>query len=208
MTRSGAFALAVGLVVPIVACQRQESGTAETAVAAAPASDVASSVPESTAAAAYDLQFLDSMSKHHQMAIDMAKAGHDKFMHTELKDMANKIVEDQEREIAQMKQWRDQWYSGAAPAESMQMPGMASMNMDMTHMQMAVRHTRRPGKQLDLMFIDMMIPHHQGAIEMARDAMARAEHQEIKDLAQKMITEQQKEIDQLKQWKSRWSTEK
>lgn len=202
MTRSGAFALAVGLVVPIVACQRQESGTAETAVAATPASDMASSVPASTAAAAYDLQFLDSMSKHHQMAIDMAKAGHDKFMHTELKDMAKKMVEDQERETAQMKEWRGQWYPGTAPAESMQMPGMASMNMDMSHMQMA------SGKQLDLMFIDMMIPHHQGAIEMARDAMAKAEHQEIKDLAQKMITEQQKEIDQLQQWKSQWSAEK
>ena len=207
MTRSGAFALAVGLVVPIVACQRQESRTTETAVEATLASDVASSVPESTAAA-YDLQFLDSMSKHHQMAIDMAKQGHDKFMHAELKEMAKRMVEDQEREIAQMKQWRDQWYPGAAPADSTQMPGTASMNMDMTHMQMAIRHTRRPGKQLDLMFIEMMIPHHQGAIEMARDAMAKAEHQEIKDLVQKMIPEQQKEIDQMKEWKTQWSTEK
>lgn len=185
----------------IVACQRQESAPADTAVAPSPAPGAAS-LPASTADAAYDLQFLDSMSKHHQMAIDMAKAGHDKFMHTELKDMAKKMVEDQEREIAQMKQWRDQWYPGAAPAENLQMPGMSSMSMDMTHMQTV------SGKQLERMFIDMMIPHHQGAIEMARDAMAKAEHQEIKDLAQKMITGQQKEIDQLQQWKSQWSTEK
>lgn len=56
----------------------------------------------------------------------------------------------------QLRQWRDQWYPGAAPAENMQMPGMSSMNMEMSHMQAMSGHA------LDMMFIDMMIPHHEG----------------------------------------------
>jgi uncharacterized protein (DUF305 family) len=179
-------------VVLISGCQRTET-PAETAPAAM---DTAATT---AAAAPYDLQFIDSMIRHHQMAVDMAKAGEPKFAHAPLKQAAKKIVENHTKEIAQLRQWRDQWYPGAAPAENMQMPGMASMNMDMSHMQ------TMSGQQLDMMFIDMMIPHHEGAIAMAQDALQKAEHQEIKDLAQKMANEQQKEIAQLKQWKQAWS---
>jgi uncharacterized protein (DUF305 family) len=143
------------------------------------------------------------MSKHHQMAIDMIKMADDKFAHKELKQATQKMWADQQKEIDQMKQWRDQWYPGAPPAENMDMPGMAaSMNMDMSHMQ------SMSGRALDLMFIDMMIPHHQSAVDMAKDALAKAEHQEIKDLAQRVIDAQSKEIEQMKQWKAKWSKEK
>jgi uncharacterized protein (DUF305 family) len=53
------------------------------------------------------------------------------------------------------------------------------------------------------MFIDMMVPHHEGAVQMSKDALTRAEHQEVKTLAQQIIDAQQKEIDQMKQWKSK-----
>jgi uncharacterized protein (DUF305 family) len=56
----------------------------------------------------------------------------------------------------------------------------------------------------DLMFIDMMIPHHQGAIMMAQVALTRGEHQEVRDLAQAVITAQQAEIDQLRTWRDGW----
>ncbi len=151
---------------------------------------------------AYDLQFLDSMSKHHQMAIDMAKMGQDKFAHRELKAMAGKMVGDQEKEVAQMKRWREEWYPGAPNAESVEMPGMSSTSMDPSHMQ------TMSGKELDGMFLEMMIPHHQSAIGMARDALAKADHPEIKDLAQKIVSAQQKEIEQMQNWKSKWSAGK
>lgn len=196
--------ISIGLGLATIACQRQESATAERAVETSPGTGTGEKpdLPASTAAA-YDLQFLDGLSRHHQMAVDMSKAGQEKFAHAELKRIAKKMIEEQESEIAQMKQWRDQWYPGAAPAEDMQMPGMASMNnMDMSHMQ------TMSGKQLDMMFIDMMIPHHQGAIEMARDGTAKAEHQEIKDLARKMIPAQEKEIEQFRKWKAQWNSRK
>src|SRR5215204_4286530 len=42
----------------------------------------------------------------------------------------------------------------------------------------------RAQAEFDQLFMDMMVPHHQGAVEMARIAQDRAEHQEIKDMAQ------------------------
>jgi len=49
-----------------------------------------------------------------------------------------------------------------------------------------------------------MIPHHQGAITMAQDALSKSKRPEIKQLAQEIITSQQKEIDQMKQWRQAW----
>jgi uncharacterized protein (DUF305 family) len=58
--------------------------------------------------------------------------------------------------------------------------------------------------EFDQLFIDMMVPHHQGAVEMARIAQARAEHQEIKDLAVAILVGQTSEIDQMKGWRLAW----
>ena len=57
------------------------------------------------------------------------------------------------------------------------------------------------GYNFDKAFIDSMIVHHEGAIKMAEQARHRAEHQEIKDLAENIITAQTGEIEQMKQWK-------
>lgn len=56
----------------------------------------------------------------------------------------------------------------------------------------------------DQMFINMMVPHHQGAVEMAKIAQQRAEHAEIKQMAEQIISSQQEEITQLKGWKQQW----
>jgi uncharacterized protein (DUF305 family) len=58
--------------------------------------------------------------------------------------------------------------------------------------------------QFDEMFINMMVPHHQGAIEMAKIAQQRAQHPEIKQMADGIISSQQSEINQMKTWKEQW----
>jgi uncharacterized protein (DUF305 family) len=58
--------------------------------------------------------------------------------------------------------------------------------------------------EFDQQFIDMMVPHHEGAVEMARIALARAAHQEIRDLAQAIIQSQDAEINQMKAWRQAW----
>ncbi len=148
----------------------------------------------------YDLQFLDTMIAHHQGAVDMARPAETKAQHVELKEMARNIIRDQEREIAQMKQWREGWYAGKPEAMNMDMPGMmdSMKGMDMNKLNAA------SGNEFDLMFLDMMTPHHQGALVMAREALTKAEHPEIKRLAQQIITSQEAEIAQMKGWKQVW----
>jgi uncharacterized protein (DUF305 family) len=54
------------------------------------------------------------------------------------------------------------------------------------------------GKYSDRAFIDAMVPHHQGAVEMAEVALENAEHQEIKQLSRNIVSTQQAEIEELK----------
>src|SRR3989338_8321176 len=57
---------------------------------------------------------------------------------------------------------------------------------------------------IDPHFIEQMIPHHEDAITMANLALTRAEHPEIKTLANDIIKTQSEEIDQMKQWYKSW----
>src|SRR3989344_815843 len=63
---------------------------------------------------------------------------------------------------------------------------------------------RTMGSQIDSHFIEQMIPHHEDAITMANLALTRAEHPEIKILADNIIKAQSEEIDQMKEWYQSW----
>lgn len=60
------------------------------------------------------------------------------------------------------------------------------------------------GDDYDKAFIEMMIAHHEGAVDMAELSADRAEHDEIKQLSQKIIAAQEKEITDMKQWQLDW----
>jgi uncharacterized protein (DUF305 family) len=49
----------------------------------------------------------------------------------------------------------------------------------------------------DLAFIDLVIPHHEMAIASSQDALEMATHDELKVIAQQVIEDQQREIDEL-----------
>ena len=56
----------------------------------------------------------------------------------------------------------------------------------------------------DLRFIDAMIPHHEGAVVMANDALKKAARPELKKLATAIVSDQDKEIIQMQQWRKDW----
>ncbi len=56
----------------------------------------------------------------------------------------------------------------------------------------------------DQAFIDMMVPHHQSATEMAKLAEDRAEHEELRTLAGEIIAAQEAEIGEMKSWREEW----
>ncbi len=83
---------------------------------------------------------------------------------------------------------------------------MAGMNHDqidhgemgMGSEDMARQMVMENGKYSDRRFIDAMVPHHQGAIAMAKVALKNAEHEEIKQLSSNIISSQRAEIEELK----------
>ena len=153
------------------------------------------------AAQPYDLQFLDTMIAHHEGAVEMAKAAEVKTQNAELKTFVAKIAADQAREIAEMEKWREQWFTGKPSAVNMEMAGMmdSMKGMDTTKMNSA------SGTAFDLEFVNQMTPHHQGAVVMAREALTKAEHPEIKTLANQIIQAQESELKIMQDWKAKWS---
>jgi uncharacterized protein (DUF305 family) len=80
------------------------------------------------------------------------------------------------------------------------MPGMGQgMGMDMMGMMNGLT-----GARLEATFMTMMIPHHEGAVTMARLAGERAVHPELKQLAEQIIADQSREIGQFNQWLGGW----
>lgn len=60
------------------------------------------------------------------------------------------------------------------------------------------------GDAYDKAFIEMMIAHHEGAVNMAKLSDTRAKHDEVKKLSQDIISAQEKEIAEMKQWQIDW----
>lgn len=153
------------------------------------------------ATAPYDLQFLDTMTAHHQAAVEMAGPCAAKAQHAELKTLCANIISSQQKEIADMKAWREKWFTGAAPAINMQMAGMndSMKGMDMKKL------GSLSGNDFDLEFIKQMTAHHEGAVTMAKEALQRSTKEEIKTLAAAIIKAQEEEIKQMKEWQTAWS---
>lgn len=91
---------------------------------------------------------------------------------------------------------------GCTPQE----PSHEGMNHgdDMTMGDMNAMLDGKSGDAFDKAFIEAMIPHHQGAIDMAEAALERAGHDEIKAMARDIIEAQQREIDMMEGWLSAW----
>jgi hypothetical protein len=89
--------------------------------------------------------------------------------------------------------------NGCMMKDSMMNDGMG---MSMHGMTMMLEG--KTGDAFDAAFIEMMIPHHQGAIDMAKLAQQNAKHVEIQQMAEDIISAQQREIDEMKQWQSSW----
>lgn len=80
----------------------------------------------------------------------------------------------------------------------------AMQNTDMTMGQMSASLQDKRGDAFDETFLSSMIAHHQGAIDMANLVRANAKHEELKTMAEDILTAQSKEIEQMQTWQSQW----
>jgi uncharacterized protein (DUF305 family) len=141
----------------------------------------------------FDKAFIQAMRPHHQSAVDMAVLAETAAKHDEIKKLAKDIIAAQKKEIVTMTRWEQQWkYSDG---HNHDMP----IDQSMTNMLKG-----KTGDEFDKAFIEMMIPHHEGAVKMAEAAKANAKHQEIKTMADEIINAQNKEISMMRDWQKAW----
>lgn len=141
---------------------------------------------------AFDEKFLSLMTEHHAGAVDMAQLVKNDAKHQELRTLASSIINDQNREISQMRSWANQWgYNFEEPNQK-----------TVTQMSQILKGKR--GDELDKQFITDMSIHHNGAIEMAQLAQTNAKHQELKDFAGQIIIAQTKEMADMMAWATSW----
>lgn len=155
----------------------------------------------------YDLRFLDSMIPHHQGALVMAEDAIVKSKRPELINLAKSIIADQKVEIAQMQQWRKQWYPKASATPIMWDAAMnGEMPMTAEHKQMMQMNMSLGAADdgFDKRFLDAMMPHHQGAVTMSKDALEKSKRPEMQKISKRIIASQQKEIDMMTKWRKQW----
>jgi uncharacterized protein (DUF305 family) len=141
----------------------------------------------------FDQAFIDAMVPHHREAIEMAKAAQARGLtQPDLEDIAADIVSSQQREIDQMLEWREQWFGSRQVGAVL--PEVLGVPEDELGMKHGSADDVGSAADVDAKFAEMMIPHHEGAIAMAEAAKERADHEEIRDLADAIIEAQEREI--------------
>ncbi|MDQ3029904.1 MAG: DUF305 domain-containing protein [Actinomycetota bacterium] len=154
-----------------------------------------------------DVEFLQGMVPHHSQAVEMAEMVPDRSDRPELNELADNIISSQNEEIEQMNSLLSD--AGAEPVEGgMDHGDMAEGDMAMTGMmddQQMQELKSSDGQDFEVMFLDMMTAHHQGAIEAAEQVLDGGENPDVADLADEIIQAQQSEIEQMNTWKEQWS---
>ena len=150
----------------------------------------------SAAANGTDRAFVAEMVPHHESAVEMAKVAQEKAQHDEVKKLADAIIQAQNAEIETMN----------ALAAQMDKDGVekGDLGMKMESMNMSDMSMLENAKPFDREFIDMMIPHHQDAIVMARMELEEGKNADAKKLAKAIIDAQTKEIDEMNMWRVDW----
>ena len=149
------------------------------------------------------------MIPHHEDAITMAKLAQTKAQRSEVKQLAENIIESQDKEINQMKSWYESWFGKEVPTGNQVMSQHGMMrNNNSTHMGMmgnASDITRlQEAQDFDRSFVEEMIPHHQMAVMMATMLKNSTSRPEMIELAQNIIDAQTKEINNMRDWYKTW----
>jgi uncharacterized protein (DUF305 family) len=173
-------------------------------------------LPGSTEASApgadsVDVGFAQDMSVHHQQAVQMASWERDHTADPALHQLAFDIETTQLQQIGRMQGWLGLWGAAADPPGGRHMtwmttgdhPHSSAGGVD-TMPGMATSEELRAlraasGEQLDVLFLQLMLRHHEGGVVMLRYATEHASVPEVRNLAAQMLSAQTSESDYLRQ---------
>ena len=155
----------------------------------------------------YDLHYVDMTLMHHEQGVEMARLAEQKGRSAQVKAFAKKTAAEQEKDTKELQRYRDTWYGGRPQLDHAQM--MAHMKDTAGHKGMQMDHgadleklRAAAGAAFDRLFLDTMIGHHRMAIEMSKEAAAKAEHAELKSFAGRVAAKQQAEVAEMNRIKA------
>lgn len=145
-----------------------------------------------------DTWFAQMMVVHHEGAIEMAGLAVDRAATPEVRDLAQRIADAQGPEIALMTGWLTTWGEDA-PGDTghggMDHGGMDMHGMDQDEAMGSLDGL--DGVAFDRAFLDLMIAHHRGAVEMAETELAEGTHPDAMRLARTIVDDQTAEITEM-----------
>lgn len=167
------------------------------------------------AAGSVDVGFSQDMSVHHQQAVEMAAWERDHTTDPLLRQISYDIESTQTAQIGRMQGWLELWGAASLPTgEHMTwmamapahghggdhtgtggvstMPGMATSD-DLRALRVAT------GPQLDVLFLQLMVRHHEGGAEMLRYAAQHAGEPAVRNLATQILSSQSAESQYLRE---------
>jgi uncharacterized protein (DUF305 family) len=169
-----------------------------------PSSSATSSPPAAQVHNQADITFAQGMIPHHAQAIAMSKMAAQRAVSPQVKDLAARIQAEQQPEIDQLSGFLRAW-NAPVPSTNGPMGGMGQGDMGQMHGAMPGMMSggqmqqvgQASGATFDRMFLQMMISHHQGAIAMAKTELSNGQNPGARQLAQRIIDAQQREITQM-----------
>ncbi|GAA1017520.1 hypothetical protein Aple_032020 [Acrocarpospora pleiomorpha] len=185
-------AAGAGAVVLLAACGGDDSVSGQDMTGGTPAAAAAGAQPGASFNDA-DVMFAQMMIPHHQQAVEMAELAETRAGDAEVRDLAAKIKAAQDPEIVMLRGRLTAWGEPEAPEgghSGHSMPGMMPED-DMKKLEAST------GAEFDRLFSQLMIVHHNGAIEMARTEQAQGADPEAKALARTIGTAQRAEVERM-----------
>src|SRR5262245_29543981 len=144
-----------------------------------------------------DVAFATNMIPHHQQAVDLSALVPDRSTNAQLITLAQQISAAQQPEINVMKVFLVQWNEN--PDTNSGHGGHGNTMQGMVDEATMTKLQSRNGAEFDKLWLESMISHHQGAIEMAKAELANGDNVDAKSLANNIVTTQEAEIGQMKQ---------
>ena len=143
-----------------------------------------------------DNDFAMMMKSHHQAAVDMAQAELESGKDESLKKMAQNIIDAQKSEINELQSFLDNHKNPEKNYDpSMKEKGFSKV-MDQNMTMMMDMPKMDESASTDKHFVQMMVPHHQGAIMMAEGFVQFGKDPGLVSMAKKIIADQKMEIEQ------------
>lgn len=198
MRKLGAVAgTAIVVSLTLAAC----SGAGSTAPGTTPTGAASTAPAGGDASATHndaDTMFAQMMIVHHQGAMEMADLAVEQAESEEIRSLAEGISAAQGPEMEQMTSWLETWGEEIAPMGGMDM-GM-DMDMDgMSQEEAMAELASLSGSDFDRRFLELMIAHHKGAVEMAQTELEDGQDPQALALAEQIVADQEAEIAEMEE---------